>query len=102
MVEAIGKQMEIGETGQGWQEVRGRRAEKRAQGGSTGASPAKPDAQRRTVEASGGGSIAEQQDSSEQGEGAEPGKEDIGVASKVQLQQPRTSKPVGSSAAWRA
>ena len=100
--------MDTGEGGQGWQEVRGRRAEKRAQGGSTGASPAKPEPQRRAVEASGGGSTAQQQDNSEQvGDADDAGEKQVAVvteAAQVAQQQrpPRAAAPTGSRAARRA
>ena len=104
---SIGEQMETGEDGQGWQEVRGRRAEKRAQGGSTGASPAKPEPQRRAVEASGGGSIAQQQDNSKQGgdadvAGVEQVKAVAEEARSTQQQPPRAAAPASSRAARRA
>ena len=59
-VDTVGKEA-------GWQEVRGKRAEKRAQGGSTGVSPAKPEAQRRAVEAPAGGSSVTKQNTDMEG-----------------------------------
>ena len=101
---SIVDKMETGEEGHGWQEVRGRRAEKRAQGGSTGASPAKPEAQRRAVEASVGGSIAQQEENSgpEGSSDSKQGPEAAGAAREAQQQRPRAAAPTGSWAARRA
>ena len=96
----------IGEAGQnmeverGWQEARGKRAGKRVQGGSTGASPAKPDAQRRAVvvEASeGGGNIAQQQISGD--EAATTAKYEMGVEAAGKGQQAQTAAPQRAPAA---
>ena len=96
--------MDTGEEGQGWQEVRGRRVEKRSQGGSTGASPAKPDAQRRAVvvEASqAGGSIALQQGSKDEAAGTAGDEREGGAEVAGEGQQAPTvaARPKASSRA---
>jgi hypothetical protein len=73
----------------GWQQVRGRRLEKRPQGASTGTSPAKPDAQRRAVqevERDGGGSIAMVQQNKD-GAAVERMQQDAAVAAAESTKQ---------------
>ena len=96
----------------GWQEVRSKRAEKRAQGGSTGASPAKPDAQRRAVEAAVGGSsalvqkagraeaeAATRDESNEQGEAEEEQQTQQRQPTQAAFDATRRARQVGGSIA---